>query len=121
MKILIAEDDVFYQKFYTTKLQEKGFEIVLAIDGEDAIQKISESIPDIILLDIIMPKKDGFEVLASIRSNAITQNIPVIIFSSLGQTNDIQKAINLGAKDYVNKSFYDFDLLLSKINAYTKK
>lgn len=121
MKILIAEDDGFYQKFYTNKLQEKGFETVLAVDGEDAILKILDSKPDLILLDIIMPKKDGFEVLAAMRGNPITQNIPVIVFSSLGQEDDVKKAKSLGATDYINKSFYDFDLLLSKIQAYTTK
>lgn len=121
MKILIAEDDVFYQKFYTNKLQEIGFEVILAVDGEDAILKILSTKPDIILLDIIMPKKDGFEVLSAIRSNPITQDIPVIVFSSLGQEDDIKKAKSLGAIDYVNKSFYDFDLLLSKIHTFAKK
>lgn len=119
MKILIAEDDAFYQKFYTNKLQEIGFEVVLAIDGEDAILKIIDSKPDLILLDIIMPKKDGFEVLATIKNNPVVQKIPVIVFSSLGQEDDVKKAKDLGAVDYVNKSFYDFDLLLSKIHSYT--
>lgn len=120
MKILVAEDDAFYQKFYTNKLQEKGFEVVLAVDGEDAIQKIADTRPDLILLDIIMPKKDGFEVLTAIKSNSVAQNIPVIVFSSLGQEDDVKKAKSLGASDYINKSFYDFDLLLAKIATYNK-
>ncbi len=121
MKILLAEDDTFYQKFYTNKLTEKGFEVVIAVDGDDAILKILDSKPNLILLDIIMPKKDGFEVLQSIKSNTLVQNIPVIVFSSLGQEDDVKKAKDLGAVDYVNKSFYDFDLLLSKIYSYTKQ
>lgn len=121
MKILIAEDDAFYQKFYTNKLQEKGFEVILAVDGEDAIQKIADTSPDLILLDIIMPKKDGFEVLTAMRGHPVTQNIPVIVFSSLGQEEDVKKAKSLGAVDYVNKSFYDFDLLLSKIQSFSKQ
>lgn len=121
MKILVVEDDAFFQKFYTSKLTEKGFEVFLAVDGEDAIQKISEVKPGLILLDIIMPKKDGFEVLAIIKANPETRDIPVIVFSSLGQEEDIKKAKDLGALDYMYKSFYDFDTLLSKINTYGRK
>lgn len=121
IKILIVEDDAFFQKFYTTKLTEKGFEIFLAIDGEDALQKITEVKPDLVLLDIIMPKIDGFEVLTVIKENPETRNIPIIVFSSLGQEDDIKKAKALGAVDYMYKSFYDFDLLLSKINTYGRK
>ncbi len=121
MKILIVEDDVFFQKFYTSKLTEKGFEVSIAADGEDALQKITEVKPDLILLDIIMPKKDGFEVLTAVKANPQTRDIPIIVFSSLGQEDDIKKAKSLGALDYIYKSFYDFDLLLTKINTYGKK
>lgn len=121
MKILIAEDDAFFQKFYTSKLTEKGFEVILSVDGEDAIQKITQEKPDLVLLDIIMPKKDGFEVLTAVKANIETQDIPIIVFSSLGQEDDVKKAKSLGAIDYIYKSFYDFDLLLSKINTYGKK
>lgn len=120
MKILIAEDDTFFQKFYSAKLQEKGFEIAVAVDGEDAIQKVTEVKPDLVLLDIIMPKKDGFEVLAALKSSDATKTIPVIVFSSLGQEQDVKKALQLGAIDYVSKSFYDIDLLISKIQTLSK-
>ncbi len=115
MKILIAEDDVFFQKFYSAKLQEKGFEVVVAGDGEEAIQKAKEAKPDLILLDIIMPKKDGFEVLQFLKQDPNANAIPVIVFSSLGQEQDVEKAKALGAIDYINKGFYDIDLLFSKI------
>lgn len=121
MKILVVEDDAFFQKFYTGKLAEKGFEVFLAVDGDDALQKITAIKPDLVLLDIIMPKKDGFEVLAIIKANPELRDIPIIVFSSLGQDEDIKKAKDLGAVDYMYKSFYDFDLLLSKINTYGRK
>lgn len=120
MKILIAEDDTFFQKFYSAKLQEKGFEIVVAVDGEEAIQKVTEVKPDLVLLDIIMPKKDGFEVLAALKSSDATKSIPVIVFSSLGQEQDVKKALQLGALDYVNKGFYNIDLLFEKIAKFIK-
>lgn len=121
MRILLAEDDLFFQKFYSTKLAEKGFEIVTVSDGEEAINKVLEVKPDLILLDIIMPKKDGFEVLLELGKDIQTKDIPVIVFSSLGQEQDVEKAKNLGAKDYINKSFYDFDSLVAKISAYKKQ
>ncbi len=119
IKLLIAEDDAFFQKFYTSKLSEKGIEVILAIDGDEAIQKTKETNPDIILLDIIMPKKDGFEVLVALKQNPKTQTIPVIVFSSLGQEQEKEKAKQLGAVDYVNKGFYDLDSLLLKIENYS--
>ncbi|QQG40536.1 MAG: response regulator [Candidatus Levyibacteriota bacterium] len=121
MKILIAEDDAFFQKFYSTKLTEKDFEVITASDGEETLAKVLESKPDLILLDLIMPKKDGFEVLTALSKDAISKDIPVIVFSSLGQEQDVKRAKTLGAKDYINKGFYDFDSLVAKISMYKKQ
>ncbi|MBI2430978.1 MAG: response regulator [Candidatus Levybacteria bacterium] len=115
MKILIVEDDSFFQKFYTSKLTEQGFTTIVAADGKEALAAVEQEKPDLILLDIIMPNIDGFEVLSKLKKNEITKNIPVIVFSSLGQEQDVKKAIELGATGYVNKSFFDFDQLLAKI------
>ncbi len=117
MKILLVEDDIFYQKFYSTKLAEKGFEIFVASDGEQGLQMIEEVKPNIILLDIIMPKKDGFEVLEALGKNGTLKTTPVLVFSSLGGEQDVQKALKLGAVGFVNKSFYDIDSLLTKISS----
>ncbi len=121
MKILIIEDDKFFQNFYLIKLQEKGFQVDIASDGEEGLDKIKNNKPDLILLDIILPKKDGFEVLSSIANDNNLKNIPVLVFSTLGQESDIEKAKKLGAKDYVNKSFFDFDILFNKIVSNLKK
>lgn len=120
MKILIIEDDAFFQKFYVLKLRECGFDVDLAIDGEEGIQKIGQSKYDCILLDIIMPKRNGFEVLEYVKKNAIIPKTPIIVFSTLGQEQDIQKALAMGAADYANKTFFDFDMLLNKIYIVTK-
>ncbi len=120
MKILLIEDDIFYQKFYSTKLTEKGFEVFVASDGEEGLQKVTEVKPNIVLLDIIMPKKDGFEVLEAMGKNGTLQTTPVLVFSSLGEDQDVQKALSLGATGYVNKSFYDLDTLLAKIASISK-
>lgn len=120
MKILIVEDDNFFQNFYANKLKEKGYEIFVAVDGMDALTKIKEIKPDLILLDIIMPKKDGFQVLEELGHDAKLRTIPVLVFSTLGQNEDVAKAKALGAKDYINKSFFDFDQLHQKIITYLK-
>lgn len=115
MKVLIIEDDTFFQKFYATKLQEKGYEVAVASDGEEGLLKASSDKPNIILLDIIMPKKDGFEVLEALSQDLNLKVIPVLVLSSLGQEQDVEKAKKLGAVDYINKSFYDVETLFSKI------
>ncbi len=117
MKVLIVEDDTFFQKFYANKLKDTGFSVDVAANGEEGLEKINQGKPDIVLLDIVMPKKDGFEVLQTISQNPELKKIPVLVFSSLGQEQDVQRAISLGAVGFVNKSFFDFDQLLVKIFA----
>lgn len=119
MKILLVEDDKFFREFYAQKLREKGVEVAQAGDGVEGLQKVSENIPDIILLDLIMPNKDGFQVLEELAKSDVTKNIPVLVFSTLGQEKDIEKAKSLGAKAYVNKSFFDFDALFNTIMSLT--
>lgn len=115
MQILLVEDDIFFQKFYAAKIKESGIDVIVANDGEDALQKLTSMRPQLILLDLIMPKKDGFEVLRAVSQSEELKKIPVLVFSTLGQEADMQRAKQLGAKDYVNKSFFDFDTLLNKI------
>ncbi|MBU4016027.1 response regulator [Patescibacteria group bacterium] len=121
MRILLVEDDKFFREFYAFKLKEKNLEVGQAGDGEEALKIIPEFKPDIILLDLIMPKKDGFELLQDLSSDNILSQIPVLVFSTLGQQKDIDRAIQLGAKGYVNKSFFDFDNLLKEILQLVKK
>lgn len=121
MKILLVEDDTFFREFYAAKLKEEGMEVEVASDGEEGLDKVSKVKPDLILLDIIMPKKDGFEVLAALSQNATLKKIPVIVFSTLGQESDVEKAKKLGASDYINKSFFDFENLKTKIKALSQK
>jgi DNA-binding response OmpR family regulator len=120
MKILLVEDDKFFQKFYAFKLKEQNFEIDMAGDGAEGIVKMQQNPPNIVLLDLIMPNKDGFEFLAEKAKIPAIAGIPVIVFSTLGQEQDIERAKKLGAKEYVNKSFFDFETLLAKINAVLK-
>ena len=117
MNILIVEDDVFFQKFYSQKLQEVGFAVSIATDGNDALLKARGVKPDLIILDIIMPNKDGFEFLEDVAKDEGLKKIPILVFSTLGQEQDVQKALSLGAVGYVNKTFFDFGNLKSKIEA----
>lgn len=121
MNILLVEDDLFFQNFYAKKLLEQGFRVEVAGDGNEALYKMKQAMPDLVLLDLIMPQKDGFEVLSDVAKNESLKNIPIVVFSTLGQKDDIEKAKKLGAVDYVNKTFFDFDNLLAKINSIVKQ
>lgn len=121
MKILLAEDDLFFQNFYSRKLTEHGFQVDVAGDGNEALQKLMADKPDLMLLDLIMPNKDGFEVLSEVSKHESLKTVPIIIFSTLGQDSDVEKAKMLGATDYVNKTFFDFDTLLEKVNTTIKR
>lgn len=121
MRILLIEDDKFFQDFYGFKLKEKNVQVDIAGDGEEGLKKLSESMPDLILLDLIMPKKDGFEVLTAMGKSGLTQKIPVLVFSTLGAEKDVSKALRLGARGYINKSFFDFDKLFARILELTKR
>jgi len=117
-KILLAEDELFLSRTYENKLSLEGYDIQLAHDGEEAIRQILESKPDLILLDLIMPKKNGFEVLEVIKKDELTKHIPVIITSNLGQDSDIEKAMNLGATDYIIKSNISLKDLVMKVKEH---
>jgi DNA-binding response OmpR family regulator len=120
MKILIAEDDKFLGRIYEVKLNKEGYEIVRAVDGEEAVAKAISEKPGLILLDLVMPKKDGFTVLAELKANPEVQNIPVIILSNLGQESDKKKGIELGAEDYLVKANLSIEDMMTKIRSYAK-
>src|SRR6266550_3376198 len=121
MKLLLIEDDKFFREFYSTKLKEKNIEVVMAPDGEEGLKQLQTFTPDLVLLDIIMPKKDGFDVLSEMGKMQLLPKIPVLVFSTLGQEKDVEKARMLGARGYVNKSYFDFDKLYARILELSKK
>ena len=120
MKILLIEDDKFFQKFYSTKLQEQKQEVQVAYDGEEGLMKMRDFKPDLVLLDLIMPKVDGFAVLATRSQDTSLKKIPVIVFSTLGQEKDVANAQKLGANGYINKGFFDFNSMIATINQVMK-
>lgn len=120
-KVLVVEDDQFLTSAYRVKLAKAGFEIIVAADGEEALSVLAKDIPDVILLDLVLPKKDGFEVLKEIRANEKLKSIPVLIASNLGQKEDIDRGKSLGATDYIVKSDMTLDDLVNKINSLIKE
>lgn len=114
-KILVAEDDKFLDSAYKAKLSKTGFEVQIATDGDEALAMLETFTPDIILLDLVMPKRDGFATLEELKKSPKFQNIPVIVASNLGQKEDLDKARALGAADYIIKSDLSLDALITKI------
>jgi len=116
-KILIIEDDKFLRELISRKLTEEGFNIAEAIDGEDGIKKIKEEKPDLILLDLILPGIDGFEVLSRVKEDSSLASIPVIILSNLGQKEEVEKGLKLGAIDYLIKAHFTPGEIVEKIKS----
>lgn len=117
-KIMIVEDDVFVMDIYQTKLAQEGFEIIPALNGVEAMEKLQTITPDLMLLDIIMPYMDGLEVLRKVKADERLKNIPVILLTNLSQKDDIDKGLGLGANDYLIKSHFTPSEVLEKIKEY---
>lgn len=115
-KILIIEDDRFIARAYQDGLSRAGFEVQNLFDGEAVSEKLREFNPDLLLLDIILPGKNGFEILEEMKSGKIpVKSIPVIILSNLGESSDIEKGKALGAVDYLVKSNYSMKEVIGKV------
>jgi len=114
-KILIVEDDNFLRDLLARKLSQENCQFIAAIDGENALKLMSEDKPSIVLLDLILPGIDGFEVLTQIKQNDSIKDVPVVILSNLGQDSDIQRAKELGADDFLIKANFSIDEVISKI------
>lgn len=119
-KILIVEDDLELKDTLKEFLEGEDFDVVTASDGEVGVQSSIEELPDLILLDIVLPKKSGHEVLEEIKSNEKTKNIPVMVLTNLSSLDDIQKALDLGATNYLVKGDYKLEEVVSKIRSVLK-
>lgn len=117
-KILIIEDEPGFRRTYTDMFTHFGHTVLQAEDGEEGVRLAKTKRPDLILLDLVLPKLSGYEVLAKVRQDPETRAIPVIIFSVLGEQTDIQKALDLGANDYLVKGSYAPREVLGKIGAF---
>ncbi len=117
-KIVLAEDEEFLARASNNKLQLEGFDVVIARDGQEAIEKILSEKPDIVLLDLVMPKKTGFEVLQELKEHPEVSHIPIIVASNLGQASDVEEAKKLGAVDYLVKSDFSMKEMVEKVKGH---
>ncbi len=118
--ILIIEDDKFLRELIVRKLFKENYEVSEAVDGEEGIKKIKEEKPDLVLLDLILPGIDGFEVLSKMKEDPALSSIPVVILSNLGQKEDVEKGLKLGAVDYLIKAHFTPGEIIDKIKAALK-
>lgn len=123
IKVLLVEDDHFLRDICAKKLTKEGFTVFEVIDGEQALKEIEKIKPNIVLLDIILPAIDGFSVLSKIRSNKDKEisKTPIMMLSNLGQEDDIKKAMDLGADNYLVKAHFTTEEIVDKIKKILKK
>ena len=105
-RVLIVDDDAFLAGIYATKLELEGFAVLSARDGDEGLKLAAKEKPDMILLDVLMPKLDGFEVLKRLKEDPACQDIPVIMLTNLGQKEDVEKGMSEGAVDYLIKAHF---------------
>jgi DNA-binding response OmpR family regulator len=120
VKVLIVDDDAFLTGIYATKLELEGFEVITARDGEEGIKAAMREKPALILLDVLMPKVDGFESLKRLKDDPETKSIPVIMLTNLGQKEDVEKGLQDGAVDYLIKAHFVPSEAVEKIKKVLK-
>ena len=121
VKILFVEDEPTLQKELNEILKQEGFKILAAFDGEEGLKLAREEKPNLILLDLILPKKDGFEVLKELKADEKMKDTPVIVLTNLEGIGDVEKAIELGATTYLVKANYKLEDVVTKIKDFLKE
>jgi len=121
IKILLIEDDSFLLSMYATKFEMENFKVVSAEDGEKGIKAAIKELPDVILLDILLPKMNGFEVLKQLKADKNTNRIPVILLTNLSQKTEIEQGLSLGAEDYLIKAHFMPSEVVEKIKRILEK
>jgi DNA-binding response OmpR family regulator len=122
-KIIIAEDDILLRYIWQQKIAQEGFEVITAADGDEALEQIEKEKPDLLLLDIVMPRLDGFDVLKAIRkhSDEKIKNMTVVVLSNLGSEEDVKKASALGSDGYMVKAMFSTDDVIAKVKEHEKR
>ncbi len=120
-KILLIEDEASLQKTMSDALHSLGYEVLQALDGEIGLRLAQTKRPDLILLDLITPRKTGFEVLAELKKDPNTKDLPVIVLTNLESMQDVDKALSLGAETYLVKASYTLDEVLAKVKKALKE
>jgi len=119
-KILFIEDESALQKTFRDILEKEGYQMISALDGESGLRLAKSEKPDLILLDLILPRKDGFEVLKELKEDEATKEIPVIVLTNLEDVESIEKAIGLGATTYLVKAQYTLEEVIQKVKKAIK-
>lgn len=119
-KLLIIEDDLVLQKALGEYLSTEGFDVKTAGDGETGIQMAKDEKPDLILLDIVLPKKDGYAVLTEVRADENIKHTPIVLLTNLGSISDVEKALELGATTYLVKADYKLEEVTAKVKEILK-
>jgi len=120
-KILIVEDDSFISDMYKAKLEYLGYNIKIAENGKVGLELAASFNPDLILLDIVMPEKDGFELLADLKKDEKLKDLPVILLTNLGRREDIEKGFKMGANDYIIKAHFTPQEVVDKVSKVLKE
>lgn len=114
-KILIVEDDKFLRDLIERKLVQTGYQIITATDGEEGLKTVGEQKPDLVLLDILLPSMSGWEVLEKIKADANMKKIPILILTNLGEKEDVEKGLKMGADDYIIKAHFTPNEIIEKV------
>ena len=120
-KILLVEDDEFLRQIIGKNLSDSGYSVIMAVNGKDAIERMIADKPDLVLLDLLLPEVDGFEVLKQAKQNKEISNIIIVALSNLTQQSDITRALELGAADYFIKSQFTSKEIEEKIKGMLKE
>lgn len=120
-KILIIDDDPFILDMYVLKFREAGFAVEVARDGKEGLKKIKEFAPEAVLLDIVMPTMDGFEVLRTLKRESQKPTFKMVLLTNLGQKDDVERGIQLGADDYIIKAHFTPGEVVEKVKSLIGK
>jgi len=115
-KVLLVEDDPFLIDIYTTKLKTEGFDLLLAKNGEEALEKIENNKPSLVILDIVLPNMDGWQVLKQIKNIRGVEKMKILVLSNLGQKEEVEKGLKLGADKYLIKSDFTPSQVVKQLN-----
>ena len=121
IRVLLVEDDDFLRDICEIKLRKEGFDVMTSADGLDAFKKIKDTKPQLVLLDVILPGMDGFDILKQTKENTETALIPIIMLTNLGQDNEVKKGLDMGAEDYIIKAHFTVDEIVEKVRSIIKK
>ncbi|TSC75968.1 MAG: response regulator receiver protein [Parcubacteria group bacterium Gr01-1014_30] len=117
--ILLVEDDPFLIDIYSTKLKEAGFSVDVAPSGKECLQKLKQELPDLLLLDIVLPEVDGWEIIRKIKEDAKLKDLKVVVLSNLGQKDEVEKGLAFGAVKYLIKAHYTPSEVVNAIKEIT--